>query len=254
MPVRRSDPDPGAGQLGRCTGELRPLAGVGDRFVFLVAFDHFSVTERKNPIGAIRAFQRAFAPGGGAGARRQVDERRQRWVHHEKVVAAAEGRPDIVFWDERLDREDQMALVAAADCLVSLHRSEGLGLHLAEAMWLGTPTIATRYSGNLDFMDDDCSMLVDATMVRVTDGQGIFPSSAMWADPTSIRPRRRCGRWSPTTRGAAIAAAALRADAPATDAGRDRPAHRRAAGTAPDRRRISPRPGEDQLSSGGDGG
>jgi glycosyltransferase involved in cell wall biosynthesis len=68
---------------------------------------------------------------------------------------------------------------------VSLHRSEGLGLHLAEAMWLRTPVIATRYSGNLDFMDDTSAMLVDASMIAVTatGGEGVYPVEAHWADP-----------------------------------------------------------------------
>jgi glycosyltransferase involved in cell wall biosynthesis len=174
-------PEPRAADLGR--DDFARLARFGDRFVFLVAFDHFSITERKNPIGAIRAFQQAFAPGEGPVLVVKSMNAGGRWVHHQKVVAAAQGRPDIVFWDERLSREDQMALVAASDCLVSLHRSEGLGLHLAEAMWLGVPTIATRYSGNLDFQDDECAMLVDATMTNVTDGQGIYPPTARWADP-----------------------------------------------------------------------
>ena len=60
----------------------------------------------------------------------------QRWPSHQRVLAAADGRDDIRVWDETLDRADQMALVACVDCMVSLHRSEGLGLHLAEAMWL----------------------------------------------------------------------------------------------------------------------
>ena len=76
-----------------------------------------------------------------------------------------------------------MALLSAADCLVSLHRSEGLGLHCAEAMWLGTPVIATRYSGNLDFMDDSCAVLIDATLVPVKNGEGVYPPTAMWAEP-----------------------------------------------------------------------
>jgi len=67
--------------------------------------------------------------------------------------------------------------------MVSLHRSEGLGLHLAEAMWLSTPTIATRYSGNLDFMNDDNSLLVDATLVNVERGEGVYPPTAQWAEP-----------------------------------------------------------------------
>jgi glycosyltransferase involved in cell wall biosynthesis len=76
-----------------------------------------------------------------------------------------------------------MALVAAADCMVSLHRSEGLGLHLAEAMWLGTPVVATRYSGNLDFMSDDDSLLIDYDLVNVEHGEGVYPPSAQWAAP-----------------------------------------------------------------------
>ena len=51
--------------------------------------------------------------------------------------------------------------IGSFDALVSLHRSEGVGLHMTEAMWLGVPVIATRYSGNLDFMDDECALLVD---------------------------------------------------------------------------------------------
>ena len=179
VPIPVAEPQPSC----RRRADFAELAPAGQRFVFLVAFDHLSVTERKNPIGAIRAFQRAFAPGEGPVLVVKSMNAGMRWVHHQKVVAAAEGRPDIVFWDERLSRADQMALVAASDCLVSLHRSEGLGLHLAEAMWLGVPTIATRYSGNLDFQDDECAMLVDAAPVKVTDGQGIYPPTATWADP-----------------------------------------------------------------------
>jgi glycosyltransferase involved in cell wall biosynthesis len=63
-----------------------------------------------------------------------------------------------------------------------LHRSEGLGLHLMEAMWLGVPVIATRYSGNLEFMHDHNSALVDAELVAVTDRQGYYPTEAVWAD------------------------------------------------------------------------
>jgi glycosyltransferase involved in cell wall biosynthesis len=80
-------------------------------------------------------------------------------------------RTDIRFWDEHLDRNDQMALVAVADCLVLLHRSEGRGRHLAEAMWLGTPPIATLYSGNVDFVDDSCALLIDAARVAVGRGR-----------------------------------------------------------------------------------
>ncbi len=159
---------------------LEPFAG---RFVFLVVFDHFSVTERKNPVGAIEAFRRAFEPGEGPVLVVKSLNGDRRWAHHERLLFAAAGRPDIAVVDTHLSRDEHLATVAAADVLVSLHRSEGLGLHLAEALWLGTPVIATRYSGNLDFMDDSNSVLVDATLVPVTRAEGGYPDDAVWADP-----------------------------------------------------------------------
>ena len=157
----------------------------GDRPIVLVTFDHLSVTERKNPLGAIEAFRRAFPEPSDSGPLLVVKTMNagQRWVEHERIRVAAMGRPDVLVVDRLLSKPDQMALVAHADVMLSLHRAEGLGLHLIEAMWLGTPTIATRYSGNLSFMDDTNSLLVDATMVRVERGEGFFPAEASWADP-----------------------------------------------------------------------
>jgi glycosyltransferase involved in cell wall biosynthesis len=111
----------------------------------------------------------------------------QRWSEHEELRLAAAGRPDIDVTDQHFSRADQMALIAHSDCLVSLHRSEGLGLHLMEAMWLGTPVIATRYSGNLEFMHDHNSVLIDADLIAVTDRQGYYPNEAVWADPDPDR-------------------------------------------------------------------
>jgi glycosyltransferase involved in cell wall biosynthesis len=161
-----------------------PVAGsLSGHFVFATVFDHHSVAERKNPFGAIEAFKRAFAPDEGPVLVVKSMNGDHRWPQHQRVLAAAEGRPDIIVWDEHLQRADQMAFIRSIDVLVSLHRSEGLGLHLAEAMWLGTPVIATRYSGNLDFMDDDCAVLIDATLVNVEHGEGVYPPEARWADP-----------------------------------------------------------------------
>ena len=162
----------------------RAMFGLPDnRMIFLITFDHFSVTERKNPFSAIAAFREAFAPDEGPMLVIKTLNGHLRWQNHERVLLAASGRADIVVIDDHFSRGDQMALLSAADCLVSLHRSEGLGLHCAEAMWLGTPVIATRYSGNLDFMDDSCAVLIDATLVPVKNGEGVYPPTAMWAEP-----------------------------------------------------------------------
>jgi len=179
VPVPVPEPWPSA----RARDSFAALADAADRFVFLVVFDHLSVTERKNPVGAIEAFRRAFRDGEGPLLVVKAMNGGIRWSQHQRVLAAAGGRSDVRVWDEHLERDDLMALVGSADCLVSLHRSEGLGLHLAEAMWLGTPVLATRYSGNLDLMDDTCALLVDWTPVHVRDGQGVYPRFATWADP-----------------------------------------------------------------------
>ena len=95
---------------------------------------------------------------------------------------AAADRPDIDVWDRYLSSRDRLALVQLVDCYASLHRSEGLGLTMAEAMALGTPVVATAYSGNLDFMDERSALLVPATEVLIGPGQ-LYPAEGHWADP-----------------------------------------------------------------------
>ena len=111
-----------------------------------------------------------------------------------KLEALTEGRPDIVFIDGVLNREDQHRLLELSDCLVSLHRSEGFGLHLAEAMHLGTPVIATGYSANLDFMDDDSALLVSYTLSNPSDSQSVYPTDSEWAEPDITHAARQMRR------------------------------------------------------------
>lgn len=168
------------------TSELsrQDLGLPNDTFVFTTTFDFYSVGERKNPEGSITAFKEAFPTSSNNVAlvikTMHAKERREEMV---KLEALADGRSDIVFVDGVLDREDQHRLLELSDCLVSLHRSEGFGLHLAEAMHLGTPVIATRYSANLDFMDDDSSLLVDYTMIHPSSAQPVYSTESLWADP-----------------------------------------------------------------------
>jgi len=197
------------------------------RFVFLVTLDHLSVTERKNPVAAVEAFRRAFPEPSDTGPVLYVKtlNRSHRWAEHERIKVAAGGRPDVVVVDRHLSRPDQMALTATADCMVSLHRAEGLGLHLMEAMWLGTPTIATRYSGNLAFMDDTNSALVDATLVDVVHGERYFPAEAQWAEPdldqAATWMRRMVDEPDLRRRLAAAGRAAMERQASTADVGRE---------------------------------
>ncbi|MEL6271125.1 MAG: glycosyltransferase, partial [Chloroflexota bacterium] len=133
-----------------------------DQFVVLYVFDANSVIERKNPYGVIEAFKRAFLP--------HEQRRRVRLVmkvnnlakypeHNHEIMSLMDEINGVLITDY-LDRPVLNALIGLCDVYVSLHRSEGYGLTMKEAMVLGKPVIATAYSGNMDFMHPDNSYLV----------------------------------------------------------------------------------------------
>jgi len=154
-----------------------------NRFMFLFTFDFMSVMKRKNPIGLIEAFKKAFTPGEGPMLILKSINGETRPEGFAKLKAATEGRKDIVIMNKYLDSNQSAALMNLCDCYVSLHRSEGLGLTIAEAMLLGKPVIATGYSGNLDFMTPETSYLVPWKSVKVGDGAEAYDADASWAEP-----------------------------------------------------------------------
>lgn len=164
-------------------GEVdRSEVGLDDRFTVLFSFDFLSVADRKNPEGLIEAYERAFPEPDGV---RLVLKSINGELFPERLARLedrAADRPDVEIRDEYVSARDRLALVAAADCYASLHRSEGLGLTMAEAMAVGTPVVATAYSGNLDFMDDSCALLVPAREVLIGPGHH-YPPEGHWADP-----------------------------------------------------------------------
>lgn len=155
-----------------------------DGYLFLFIFDYLSTIERKNPVGLIEAFKLAFADGEGPQLLIKTINAPLRPLAEEEVLWAAHGRSDIRVVDRSLDAAELGALMAACDCYVSLHRSEGFGLTMAEAMALGKPVIATGYSGNVDFMSAENSHLVDHTIVRVGPDCEIYPADGRWAQPS----------------------------------------------------------------------
>lgn len=157
--------------------------GLDDRFTFLFVFDMLSVRGRKNPVGLIEAYTRAFTPADGARLVIKTINADKRVLDHERVLLAAAGRDDIEIRDGYLDTGHLGALMELSDCYVSLHRSEGLGLTIAEAMTLGKPVIATAYSGNLDFMTPETSHLIGCRLVPVGPDNDPYPPEALWADP-----------------------------------------------------------------------
>ena len=154
-----------------------------DTFVFLTMFDMLSVFNRKNPLAVIQSFKSAFA--GSKSAKLVVKVSHAQYFPNEmrKLREASAGYP-IHIIDSVLPREDVNALLAMCDCFISLHRSEGFGLALAEAMYLGKPVIATAYSGNLDFTRPNNSFLVDYTMQPVGPGSAPYHPDCLWADPS----------------------------------------------------------------------
>ncbi len=165
------------------SGFDRSAFGIPDGYTFLFCFDLLSVAERKNPLGLIEAFSRAFAPGEGPTLVIKFVNGDERVSHAEQLRFAAAERPDVVLVEQYLDKAENAALMASCDCYVSLHRAEGFGLTLAEAMALGKPVIATGYSGNLDFMTPETSYLVPWVPGQVPIGAEPYPRGARWGEP-----------------------------------------------------------------------
>jgi glycosyltransferase involved in cell wall biosynthesis len=99
------------------------------------------------------------------------------------MVRKACAGANVRFLDRVLTRAATQELMMSADCYVSLHRSEGFGLTMAEAMMCGKPVIATGYSGNLDFMADADSFLVPFRTVAIDRTHGPYKAGYHWADP-----------------------------------------------------------------------
>lgn len=181
-----------------CYDSLRPL--VKDKLVYMKPFmsvdllsakktkmygkftvfymcDNHSSINRKNPLGVIRAFKSAF----------KSDEARLIL----KIAHATEAMIGLVHFSlsgydytlitDTLSRHEILVLYQQCHIYVSLHRSEGLGMTMMEAMAHGKPTIATRYGGNVDFMNDSNSILIDYDLVPVEDR---LYTSGVWADPS----------------------------------------------------------------------
>ena len=157
--------------------------GLPDQFVFLFCFDFFSIAKRKNPIGLVEAFKRAFKPGEGPVLVIKTLNADGLPEDSARLHAAAEGRDDVIFFDRYVSAEEKNAIIGLCDCYVSLHRAEGFGLTLAEAMALGKPVIATGYSGNLDFMTEDNSYLVKWQPTLVGEDVWNYPATGRWAEP-----------------------------------------------------------------------
>jgi glycosyltransferase involved in cell wall biosynthesis len=155
-----------------------------NEFTFIFSFDFNSIPERKNPEATIRAFKQAF-PKGDQPVRLILKTMNS--SHYSQLRKNLEELINqdsrIEIRDEGLTQDEMRGLIRSSDCYISLHRAEGLGLGLAEAMYLGKPTIATGYSGNTEFMNSSNSILVPYMLVPVPKGAYPNGKDQMWAEP-----------------------------------------------------------------------
>jgi glycosyltransferase involved in cell wall biosynthesis len=154
-----------------------------DKFVFLFAFDMLSVIERKNPFGTIKAYRRAFGPGFRDTVLvikvTNLDQFPQYRDQLERDITSVSG----ILIDGYMDRPKLDGLFNTCDAYVSLHRSEGFGMTIAEAMYLGKPVIATAYSGNTDFANITNSYPVEFSLVELEQDYAPYGKGSVWADP-----------------------------------------------------------------------
>jgi len=156
-----------------------------NQFVFIFNFDFHSVYERKNPEAILKAFEIAFSAMDNVRLILKsihAEENSGNFKKFQFAVRNMKIKDKIIVINENLSRNEFMSMINAADCYVSLHRSEGLGLGMMEAMSMGKPVIATRYGGNTDFMHDDNSLLVSYKLIPVQEGAEPYKPGWLWAD------------------------------------------------------------------------
>lgn len=171
-------PEPSDRHRGR-----RRLGLAEDTFLFAFAFDFHSYFERKNPLAVVEAFRTAFHPSEPVHlavkcVNPQFDSKR-----FADLKAAAQGHR-ISIHEGYWSAEEMRDLMAACDAYVSLHRSEGAGLTISDAMALGKPVIATDWSGNTDFMGVGNSYPVRYRLVRLDRDVGPYRAGETWAEPS----------------------------------------------------------------------
>ncbi|GGY66341.1 glycosyltransferase family 4 protein [Pseudoduganella albidiflava] len=169
---------PPASRLGR-----RDFALPENAFLFYFSYDLRSASLRKNPEACIEAFLAAFPGGTEVGLVIKALRPESDGAAWQRLQDTARRDGRIHLIDRTLDRGDLAALYSACDCFISLHRAEGFGRNIAEAMSLGKPVITTGYSGNRDFTDAANSVLVACTPREIQEGDYPYVTGGTWVDP-----------------------------------------------------------------------
>jgi glycosyltransferase involved in cell wall biosynthesis len=162
------------------------------RFYFLFSFDFFSSHHRKNPLGVLKTFELAFPDlkenvgliikSTGSDAYQMAREPHETDIW-KQFRASLEKDPRIRIVHDTMSRQRMLGLIRACDCYVSLHRAEGFGLGMAEAMSFGKAVVGTDYSGSTDFLSADTGFPVAYRLRAVKPGEYVWPEGQVWAEP-----------------------------------------------------------------------
>lgn len=154
------------------------------RTLFVFSFDGNSYTRRKNPAGIVKAFTEAFPTGEETVSLiikcMRPDNENEEW---RQILEVARRDSRLVVIDEMLSKEDVMELYGCCDCFVSLHRAEGFGRGIAEALTLNLDVIATGYGGNVEFCEAVDASLVGYELVRLAPDEYVEAENNYWAEP-----------------------------------------------------------------------
>lgn len=155
-------------------------------FLFLVMFDVNSTLQRKNPLGAIKAFKNAFSKDNkDVGIVIKINNATIEALN--TIKSELKGYKNVFIINKTLSKIEVNTLIKLCDTFVSLHRSEGFGLVIAEAMYLKTPVIATYYSANVDFMSTSTACCVDYELVKIDKDYFMYKTNYMWAQPDIVQ-------------------------------------------------------------------
>lgn len=165
-------------------GDQRPRFDLpSDRCTFLFLYDLNSYQERKNPHAVIRAYREAFPDESGVQLvikTQNPDRNPEAFAELQRALA---GLKHTTLIARTLSREDVHNLESACDAFVSLHRSEGFGLAVAEAMFLGKPVISTDWSATAEFVNAQNGYPVPYDLIELTESHGPYERGQIWADP-----------------------------------------------------------------------
>lgn len=177
--------------------ERREFGIPDDKVVFAATWDTNSGLGRKNTLGVVRAFQAALDLGTDA----VLVAKTNGGVPDPRFKRAIAQLPEdrVIVVQDYLPYARVLGLYSVCDAFISLHRAEGLGLGLQEAMSLGKPVIGTGWSGNMDFMDESCSVLIPYTLTPVIDANPAYSAPhlvnpQLWAEPDILEAARQIHR------------------------------------------------------------